>query len=239
MPRFHVPLLLLTLAAIAGAEPRHARLLAVGEPPPFRQEVRDGVRYELEPPAGSIPPREVLIGDAVARLRLGRTSEPLEVPAGAGPLVIARRDDAADAEPWLRLETPETGDFLVVLWRDPAAGTWEKARSMVLPGTAPAGSVRFVNASPATVGVVIAGEKLALKPGTDFQRQVPPGAERDFEIQAAIAGGGTGRLHSGTISQAAGERSLVLIYRADGESPRRPLKVTVRREQAPPAAAPR
>ena len=29
---------------------RHARFFAVGESPPFRQEIRDGVRYELDPP---------------------------------------------------------------------------------------------------------------------------------------------------------------------------------------------
>ena len=33
--------------------PRHLRVLAVGESPPYRQEVRDGVRYEMPPPPGS------------------------------------------------------------------------------------------------------------------------------------------------------------------------------------------
>jgi hypothetical protein len=31
---------------------RHVRFLAVGEIPPFRQEIRDDVRYELEPREG-------------------------------------------------------------------------------------------------------------------------------------------------------------------------------------------
>ncbi|MEM9237940.1 MAG: hypothetical protein AAGB14_14295, partial [Verrucomicrobiota bacterium] len=39
--------------------PRQMRLLTVGERPPFRQEIRDGVRYELPPPPGSLPPVEL------------------------------------------------------------------------------------------------------------------------------------------------------------------------------------
>ena len=39
--------------------PRNLRILPVGESPPYRQEIRDGVRYELPPPPGSVPPMEV------------------------------------------------------------------------------------------------------------------------------------------------------------------------------------
>lgn len=221
--------------------PRQVRFLPVGDLPPFRQEVRDGVRYELEPPPGSIPPREVMLGfggeeQQAAPLSLGRVSEPLKAPAGIGPLLV-RRKDAAEAEPWLKLERPETGDFLVLLWRDPAKGSWEQARSLVLPDSreaAPAGQVRVINLSPVTVGVVFAGEKIALQAGKTYQRPIAVGKETDIQLGAVDAKGVLTRFHSGTIFQNPGERTLVVVYRADGVQPRRPLKAVIQREPLPP-----
>ncbi len=227
----------------AGDTGRQVRFLAVGDLPPFRQEIRDGVRYELEPPAGSIPPREVVLGfgdedgdGGAVPLRLGQVSAPLAAPPGVGPLVLRRRDGGADPEPWLRLNRPETGDFLVLLCRDPREKSWESARSLVLPDggeEAPAGSARYVNLSPQPVGIVTGGENVVLEPGKVLLRQVAAGVERPFEIMLPT-GGGLRRLHAGVVVHSAGERSLILIYRADGVSPRRPLKVAVRREPAPP-----
>jgi hypothetical protein len=230
--------------------PRQVRFLPVGDLPPFRQEVRDGVRYELEPPAGSIPPREVVLGFGdreeaaaaqAAPLLLGRITEPLRVPAGAGPLLVRRRSDAADSEPWLRVERPESGDFLVMLWRDPAKGNWDKVRALVLPEgpeAAPAGTVRIVNLATVTVGIVFAGEKIALPAGKSYQRAVAPGKQADFQLGAADAKGKLVRVHAGTVFQNPGERTLVVVYRADGVQPRRPLKALVRREPVPKAPPP-
>ncbi len=230
-------------AAPKNAAARQVRFLALGELPPFQQEIRDNVRYELEPPAGSIPPREIVLGfggktSEPTPLRLGRISAPLKAPAGSGPLVLVRRDAAENAEPWLSLTRPETGDFLVLLWRDAKQGTWEKVRSLVIPDdavNAPAGSVRYVNVSPVTVGIVIGAEKLILEAGKWFARTVAVRVEQSFEVLLTDTTGSLKRLHSGVVLQNPGERSLVLDYHADGVGQRRPLKVSVQREQAPQA----
>lgn len=220
---------------------REVRFFPVGELPPFRQDVRDGVRYELEPPAGTIPPREVMLGfdgdqSEAVLLRLGQISEPLKVPNGSGPVLLKKREAAAEAEPWLRLTRPEAGDFLVILWRDAKGGTWEKVNSLVLPDdpvSAPAGSVRIINISPYPVRMVIGAEKILLDAGKSFKRTVPSGIEQPFQILLADTSGNLKTLHSSVITQNAGERSLVLVFRADGESPRRPVKVSVQREPVP------
>ena len=228
----------LAVISLFADSPRQVRFLALGELPPFQQEIRDNVRYELEPPPGSIPPREVMLGYGGEKseptpLRLGQLSAPLKVPAGAGPLVLALRDAAKKDEPWLRLERPQDGDFLVLLWRDPAPATWQKARSLVLPDDAVSGSVRYINVSPAAVGITIGDEKLILEAGKMFARPVPIAVEQPFEVFLPDTTGELKRLHSGVVQQNPGERTLVLIYLADGLNRRRPLKVTVLREQAP------
>jgi len=239
-------LLLVSAAAFAEEKPkppeRHVRFLAVGEMPPFRQEIRDDVRYELEPPEGSIPPREVMTGfggekSESAPLRLGQISPPIIAPAGSGPLLLRRPGEKDDSLPWLQLTRPESDDFLVILWRASPKGTWEEAGALILPDgplSAPAGSVRVVNIAAIDVGIVIGSEKIILPAGKTFQRQVPAGPEQAFQIIVNDAAGTPRRLHTGTVTQNPGERSLVLIYRADGESPRRPVKVSVQREPAPP-----
>ncbi|MEO7098504.1 MAG: hypothetical protein ABI162_04020 [Luteolibacter sp.] len=231
---------LLSAAEIPKAPERHVRFLAVGEMPPFRQEIHDGVRYELEPPEGSIPPREVMLGFGEEKaetttLRLGQISGPLKVPEGAGPLTLRRAIDQKDSAPWLQLTRPEDDDFLVLLWRASAKGTWNEAKFFVLPDgpiTAPAGSVRVVNLAPVEVKIVFGNENLILGAGKSFQRLMHANAELPFQILMTDVSGTLRTLHSGDILQNQGERSLVLVYRADGESPRRPVKVTVQREPA-------
>lgn len=222
---------------------RQVRFLAVGDLPPYRQEIRGGVAYELEPPEGSIPPRELIVGSggadsADARLLLNQITEGFKIPSGAGPLLLRYKGDDGKAEPWLQLQRPQNGDLLVILWRpDGSKGTWAKPLSLVLPDSAeeaPAGRVRLINVSPVTVGVVFGSEKIALPGGKSYQRQIPIGKDLPFQLGAIDAKGSLRRFHSGSVLQNAGERTLVVIYRADGLDPRRALKANVMREPVAP-----
>lgn len=126
---------------------------------------------------------------------------------------------------------------MVILWRASPKGTWKEAGSLVLPDgplSAPAGSVWVVNVAPVDVGIVIVidSEKLMLSAGKTYQCQPSVGPDQNFQIVVTDAAGSPRRLHSGTISRNPGERSLVLVYRADGEASRRPVKVSVLREPA-------
>jgi hypothetical protein len=218
---------------------RQVRFLAVGDLPPFRQEIRNGVAYELEPPAGSIPPRELIVGSgngagAEARMLLNQITEGFKIPAGAGPLVLRYKGDNGEAEPWLRLQRPQEGDMLVILWRaEGNKGTWAKPSSLVLPDgpeKAPAGRIRMLNIAPVPVGVVIGSEKLALLPGKSLDRPIQQGKDVPFQLGAIDAKGEFRRFYSGSALQNPGERTLVVVYRADGVDPRSDLKANVMRE---------
>lgn len=217
---------------------RRARFLAVGDSPPFRQEIRDGVRYEIEPPAGTIPPRDVLAGfggpktDPVP-LRLGRPSPWVTLPPGEGPLRLWRADDAAEVPPWLAVNCPPQGDFLVVFWRRPSARSWLEASATTLPGTPP-GMARIVNLFPSAVNIEWGAESLLLKSGGSLLREAPPDKPVTLRIMSRDSKGAMKRYYSGVVSADAGESSLVAIHRADGPAPRRPLKVIVIRNAAEP-----
>lgn len=226
------------------AKPRLVRFLAVGEAPPFRQEIRDGVRHELPPPPGSVPPERVtvtaLAGEEEKRagevqLRLGLMSQALEIDSGPGSLVLVRKDRD---EPWLRLERPESGDLVVVLWRDASEGDWDKARSRVLTVDPDPGKLRIANVSPWTVALRLGGEKAALKSSGLMVRRLPAGRVAEFEAGLVGREGRVSWFHSIALEQQAGESSLVVLYRADRRNPRRPLKLFTQRQKVV-AAAPR
>ncbi len=221
--------------------PRHVRLLAVGDLPPFRQEVRDGVRYEIEPPPGSIPPRSVTIGPAVpddeaspaVDLRLGRISQAVEIPPGEGDIELRPGGNDPEAAPWLRLKRPASGDFLVVLWRDPTQPTWSAPMGLIVPDGAegtPAGSVRITNLFQQVVRVAWGDEILTLRPRQSILRMLESGDEVPFQILVADASGALKRYYSGSVTRNARERAFINIYRADGIAPRRPVKVAMLRE---------
>jgi hypothetical protein len=126
--RFSVLLLAsLGCAALAEETSMHRlRVLAVGDPPPFVQEVRDGARYEVAPSADAIPPRVVTVplqtkpGDPAGstamplRLRLGQTSAPLLLPHPKDLRIELKSEQGAK---WLGVPLQSCGASLALVWR--------------------------------------------------------------------------------------------------------------------------
>ena len=224
---------------------RTLRVLALGDPPPFRQEVRDGVRHELEAEPGTIPPRQVAFGAGEAAtsvtLRLGRVSEPLRLAAGAETAVFKLPATAADgtARDWLTLRPPPGGDLLALVWRDPGKN-WFAPRGMLLPDSAvafPAGHLRGVKLLPVQAALQLDAEQLLLDPGKTVVRPLPAGKDTPVQVAYLAPEDGAFRpFYHGTALIHAGERAQVIIYRADSETPRRPAKVMTYNELAPGAA---
>ena len=144
--------------------PRKLRLMVVGDPPPFQQEYRDGVRYESEAPAGSIPPRQVELSAAVAagepvKLALGETTAPVDVPGEATQVNLM-----VGGQIWHAVKLPEGGDYLAILLRDPESKKWDKARSILVPegaGQFDDGDVRFISLTAAAIILLLSITLLA------------------------------------------------------------------------------
>ena len=252
-----LPLLVLTLAighaqnaeeaAKPKVPPRLLRLLPLGESPPFRQDVRDGVRYELEPAPGSIPPRQVRFGEGetpiLIRLNLGRASESVKIPPGTAPVLFREADAPVDpaVKPWLSLYPPETGDVLAVIWRDPGS-RWSQPRSLLFPDSGaalPAGSIRIVNLLPAETALVFGTDRVILAPGKALVKAIAIGSDLPIHIAYKLPSGQYQRFYSGAVLLNANERAQIFIHRADGEKPRQPAKVVTLSEIAPPPPKPK
>lgn len=218
------------------APPRQMRLLAVGERPPFRQEIRDGVRYELPPPPGSLPPVELEVSiptedgkeeeSGSLRIRLGSISPAIEVPGGEGQVVLRPPGGDAGTRPWSRFKRPEGGDFVVILWRGAKPGTWDEPTAFVVPTELSPGKATLVNVAPGPVAVVYQNERIALPPARPILRDLLP--DKPLGLQVGLPKGNRlQRLVARSIEQGRGQHSMVVFYRADGEKPRSPLGIKV------------
>ena len=230
--------------------PRTLRILPVGDTPPFRQEIRDGIRHELPPPEGSVPPLRVEINavnqegleekskyeianekEPGLRLRLNDISTRLTLPSGELTVRLQEKGSV-----WHQFTLPEEGDFLLVLWRDPKVGNWSKARSRLVRDGGQsfrAGDLRFINVGPVATGIVIGEqERFELGAGKVLVKSLGVSPGTPSEVAYRDPKKGWRRLWSSALVQNRGERSTVVVYRADGEKPRRPLKLITMRERA-------
>ena len=237
-------------AQAKAVETRTLRLLAVGDAPPFRQEIRDGIRYELPPPEGSVPPVRVELsasnGEGEEQESEYEANDPKNPGIGLKLNQISRRLTVPRAElrvrilagnsEWHTCRLPEEGNFLLVLWKDPKIKSWSKARSILVPDGGSrfqSGDLRFINVSPAEVGFTV-GEKEQFGLGRGKVLFKSLGFSQGTPTKAFYedAKGASKRLWSGALVQKKGERSTVVVYLADGLKPRRPLKLISFRERA-------
>lgn len=208
------------------------RFLAVGNAPPWREEWRDGIRYEVPPAPGTVPPRNLLLegpraggefeefGSVV--LELGRVSGEVEVPAGRA---VRLREKSAE-RPWLELPAPGEDGFLVILRRGGDGRSWFEARAQVVADDFPAGGLRFVNASDRTLAVTLGEAKVALVSGKVWTTRLLAGAPTGFELRSEAAGR---PLLRQSLEQGPGERTLAVLSAAD-QPDRPPFKLTLLRE---------
>ncbi len=224
------------------AAPRKLRLMAVGDPPPFQQEYRDGVRHEREAPAGSIPPRQVELsagaeGGQPVKLALGETTGTVDIPGEATQVSLR-----VGGQVWHAVNLPEGGDYLAILLRDPASKKWDKARSILVPegaGKFDDGDVRFISLTAVPLRFQITGSAaFEVPPGKTVTRKIGavPGVETAAQYRDPAKG--WKKLWSSALVQNRGERTTVLVYAADGVKPRQPLKLVALRERTAPAVAP-
>lgn len=227
----------MTATAREAGEEISLRVLTVGNRAPFIQEVRDGVRHEVDPPEGSLPPRKVSVGilspeegaeeadGKLLNLRLGEVSAPARLPAPETPAVALR--DVDSGRPWLKQGLSGSGATLLVVWR--AGKTWEKTRSLALddsPAAVPAGSCRVVNVAPVEMKLIWGEKRYRLPPGKNVVLRKPAGpVGTPLVILHPDAAGELKPCLSTTVEADERSRRQWIVFRADRADARQPIQV--------------
>ena len=213
--------------------PAHVmRILAVGNRAPFRQEVRDGIRHEVDPPEGSLPPASVHVlsssgeesSDAEVSLRLGEVSSPFRFPVpGSGRIRL--RDSGNQT--WLEPSVSSAGATLVIAWK--TGPTWTQVMSVSLddsPAAIPEGACRVVNASHVEIGVVLGNLRYRLPPGKSCVLALEPGASTALlQILHSDPDGSLKAAFSTTVSRDSAIRRQWIVHRSDQPGARRPIGI--------------
>lgn len=210
------------------------RILAVGNRAPFRQEVRDGIRYEVDPPEGSLPPAEVHTifsssggeesSKSTVRIRLGEVSPPLRFPVPESGRIRLR--DSGN-QTWLQPVLSQGGATLVIAWK--SGPKWNQVESLSLDDTAaaiPQGACRVVNASHIEIGVVFGDSRYRLPPGKSHVLSLDPGSSAAaMEILHAGPGGALKAALRTTVSSEPGIRRQWIVHRSDQPGARHPIGI--------------
>lgn len=213
------------------------RVLPLGNRAPFTQVVRDGVRQEVDPPEGSLPPREVAVGmvvpqeaekkpeEKLMRLRLGEASGAIRIPR-PDPAAVALKDQES-GKLWLKQGLAAGKSTLLVVWR--SGKSWDETRSLALddsPEALPPGSARVVNVAPVEVKMVWGAQRLRLLPGKSVVLRYPDGSKGvPLEILYADKSGALRPCLSTTAEADPSKRRQWFVYRADRTDARSPVQV--------------
>ncbi|WP_367872765.1 hypothetical protein [Luteolibacter sp. Populi] len=222
-----------TLHSQEAAAKHTLRVLPLGDPPPFIQEVRGGVRYEVPAQEGAIPPRNILLSAPAPakdeatkeplplRLRLGMPSPELVFPLPEGRTVTTTLQAGGS---WLTIPLSTAESTLAFVWR--GGKDWFQPRVLSIPDDAKEGDFRFVNLTGKPMGLTWGTEKIKLNPATTLTRQLPQGtAVLPISIQYPAADGTLRPCLSTQVERAAATRNQFVIYAADSKESKMPVKV--------------
>ena len=210
------------------------RLLPLGDPPPFRQAVRDGVRYELDAPAGALPPAKVVLEGMVTaanvptlplRMTLGRATTDLSAPQSKVSLSLQKEDGGI----WAKVSPHTSGSSLILLWK--SGGSWSDVGHLALDDSQAAHvdyAFHFTNVTAVKMGVILGQEKLLLEPKTTFTRII--NKNTDCRIVYVLPGNKVKTCFQSELIGSVGSHQRLIVYPTNSTTSRNPSKVLVMAE---------
>lgn len=227
-----VAFVILSISVSAQETPlQKLRLLPLGDPPPFRQEVRDGVRYEVDAPAGSQPPAKVLLEGMVTaahqpthtlRMTLGRATSDLSVPQAKVIFGLQNEDGTA----WANVRPHSSGSSLILLWK--SGRSWSDVGHLALDDSQATHvdyAFHFTNVTAAKMGVILGKEKLLLEPKSTFTRIVKENTL--CSIVYMLPGNTVKTCFQSELAGTVGSHQRLIVYPTNSATSRNPAKVLV------------
>ncbi len=183
---------------------RKVRILAVGDTPISRmimtqKSVKAMIGHEAEIDKKLLPPKLLFIhkdqkkkensnnekdkestSKEKIRLSLGMMSPTIDVKTKGSSLKLSASETlAVEAKPYSTIQLPaESRENLIILYKHIKSKTWNEPRTIVLSNDKvnfPPQTVRIVNASSLTVGVMIENKSVTLKSGQVKKVTLPKG----------------------------------------------------------------
>ncbi|RYD64027.1 MAG: hypothetical protein EOP83_10740 [Verrucomicrobiaceae bacterium] len=195
------------------------------------------MRQEVDPPEGSLPPREIVVGipapegeekkaeEKRMHLRLGEVSEAVAMPK-VDPLTVTLRDAEAN-KVWLKQGLAATKATLLVVWR--AGNTWEDNRCLALDDSSeaiPRGATRVVNVAPVEVKMIWGEQRYRLPAGKSAVLRFPDGAKSvPLQILYTDTDNKLKPCLSTTAEADTSSRRQWFVYKADRTDARTPVQV--------------
>lgn len=218
---------------------RHVRLIPLGDLPKWEEELRNGIRTQLPPPLGSVPPSSVSFrkgGDAgEVRLMLGQISDYVTFKGNAEKMAFY--EGAVPGEKsWVESPLPTSVLSLGVLFRDPAEKTWQTPRMLVWRDDVeafPLEQIRFVNVSVRTVIVQLGKERpFTIEPGKAILKPLTVGTN-PMNVGYLPPGGGAKSIFKNEMPLRQGDRVQCFFYQDLTDEPRDEVKFVFQAEGTP------
>ncbi|MGC6466561.1 MAG: hypothetical protein ACON38_15845 [Akkermansiaceae bacterium] len=230
MKRLLLTLLFVPLAVSAQNQRKYVRFIPLGELPPWKEELIDGVRVQQEAPPGAIVPKSIAIPDGeddVRRVDLN-LRQPTKLMAFSEGTTALRlyKGEQATGTPWLSSPMPTSKHSYGILFRDNANMTWDSPKLMMLRDDAqalPAGSIRFVNVSDHKTIIKVGKKSEVIQPGKSLVKELKEGAN------PILAGyyekdGRVVMIFQNTVRLLKGQRVQAFFFKGQGVKPRTGVK---------------
>lgn len=225
--------LLTSLVASAQEElpPKFLRYVALGQLPPWKEEILSDRRIQLPPEPGQMPPNEIWVngGDysGISRkLYLKRLTNYFSFDGEQTKLEILDKEGGAV---WFGHPMPNASHTLAILFRDLNEMTWFKPVAKVVRDDLqafPLGTMRLVNVSHMEVVVKVGEEApVFIKPGESSHQTLQEGNNLVI-VDVVGPGGETRTIYQNDIPMKKGRRVQSFVYKSQGASPSIPVRFT-------------
>ncbi|MGJ8698327.1 MAG: hypothetical protein ACSHYF_18575 [Verrucomicrobiaceae bacterium] len=220
----------------------YIRFIALGDAPPYKDELVDGVRVEQPAPEGSLPPKDLTVSGAgengALSLRLRQMTKYVEVQDRTKSVGLFKGEVGA-GDPWVTSPGPAVPSTCVIV-RSPRERklSWNDVRKVTLKddlASFPVESIRLVNMSTSTVAIKIGdGKAFAVGPGRVKVLKQGDGVKVGGDTMVAIAqkkaDGSYQKVFNNALQLYSRNRINLFAYNEDGVDARGRIKLSINPE---------
>ena len=212
---------------------KHMRFIPLGDLPPHRETIKNGVRIQFPPAPGTVPPKPTTLAidpkeGRDVPLRLKEFTEWSSINPTAGGVRIFQGKQIG-GKAWISSSFSSKSQSLGVLYTDHQNKNWFNPKMMLVPddlSTFPPGSIRFVNVSHCSALVRFGNEKAdVIAPGKVLLKKLKQG-NHPVLVGYLVPDKKNARevIFQNELMMKPKQRIQAFFYQAQGKNPRKAVK---------------